>query len=107
MRGESPAAVRAGGGRGKKGKGKEEREVIEVETPTDVRVYIDQRCPETVEWFEDMFCREGRERVGIRIDAGGSSYSLFDALAPFRRNLHVLAQARKLSSSHRTLPSAS
>jgi hypothetical protein len=30
-----------------------------VETPTDVRVYIDDRCPETVDWFQDKFCREG------------------------------------------------
>lgn len=53
-----------------KGKGKG-REMVEVETPTDVRVYIDPRCPETVRWFEDTFCREGREGRGVRVDMGG------------------------------------
>ncbi|GAA5831479.1 hypothetical protein JCM11251_004038 [Rhodosporidiobolus azoricus] len=64
-----------------KGKGKrkaeEEREELEVETPTDVRVYVDERCEGTVSWFEDMFCREGREGVGVRLDAGGEDIVIF------------------------------
>lgn len=61
----------------RKGKGKaceaqrDSPEAVEVETPTDVRVYIDDRCPETVDWFQDMFCREGRQGYGVRFDAGG------------------------------------
>jgi len=57
----------------RKGKGKEVLEEVKVETPTDVRVYIDQRCPETVEWFQDRFCREGGQSSGLRLDAGGKS----------------------------------
>lgn len=45
--------------------------VVQVETPTDVRVYIDQRCPQTVEWFEKMFCVQGREGLGVKVDVGG------------------------------------
>ncbi|GAA5853528.1 hypothetical protein JCM8547_002494 [Rhodosporidiobolus lusitaniae] len=79
---DNPSSAVAGNGKGKKGKGKEkeESEQVEVETPTDVRVYLDQRCPDTVEWFEDMFCREGREGVGIRIDAGCEEVVLFASL---------------------------
>lgn len=58
----------------RKGKGKElveNESVLKVETPTDVRVYIDERCSETVEWFQDTFCRQGCQGRGIRLDAGG------------------------------------
>ncbi|GAA5985923.1 hypothetical protein JCM11641_004829 [Rhodosporidiobolus odoratus] len=65
-----------------KGKAKEEEERIEVETPTDVRIYIDERCPETVEWFQDMFCREGREGMGIKLDAGGEEVIIFASYPP-------------------------
>ena len=67
------------GGRDRKGKGKASEaqesaaEAIQVETPTDVRVYIDDRCPETVDWFQDKFCREGRRGYGVRFNAGGES----------------------------------
>ena len=47
--------------------------VVQVETPTDVRVYVDPRCPQTVEWFEKMFCAQGREGLGIKLDVGGES----------------------------------
>lgn len=57
-----------------RGKGKEDaRDEVVVETPTDLRVYIDPRCPVTVDWFETMFCTSGRERLGVRIDVGGES----------------------------------
>ncbi|GAA6064436.1 hypothetical protein JCM10212_006098 [Sporobolomyces blumeae] len=64
-----------------KGKQREPLETIQVETPTDVRVYIDERCPETVEWFEDVFCREGSRGTGVRVDAGGEQIVIF-AQAP-------------------------
>ncbi|GAA5887551.1 hypothetical protein JCM5296_002615 [Sporobolomyces johnsonii] len=63
-----------------KGKGKAkdvEVEAVKVETPTDVRVYVDERCPETVEWFEERFCREGREGWGVKVDAGGEEVVIF------------------------------
>ncbi|GAA5941907.1 hypothetical protein JCM1841_001051 [Sporobolomyces salmonicolor] len=66
-----------------KGKAKEvEIETVRLETPTDVRVYVDERCPETVEWFEERFCREGKEGWGVKIDAGGAtmSFSVFTSL---------------------------
>ncbi|BGP29060.1 hypothetical protein JCM10296v2_000796 [Rhodotorula toruloides] len=82
-KGESPVVERklpSSGGKKGKGKAKEEDvQTIEIETPTDVRVYIDQRCPETVDWFEDKFCREGSEGYGIKIDAGGEEVILFAA----------------------------
>ncbi|BGP04986.1 hypothetical protein JCM10049v2_000788 [Rhodotorula toruloides] len=82
-KGESPVAERklpSSGGKKGKGKAKEEEvQIIEVETPTDVRVYIDERCPETVDWLEDKFCREGSEGCGIRVDAGGEEVILFAA----------------------------
>lgn len=68
-----------GGSRDRKGKGKASEtqespaEAIQVETPTDVRVYIDDRCPETVDWLQDKFCREGRQGYGVRFNAGGES----------------------------------
>ncbi|GAA6005523.1 hypothetical protein JCM10207_005235 [Rhodosporidiobolus poonsookiae] len=66
------------GAKGRKGKARaKDVDEVEVETPTDVRVYIDERCPETVEWFEDMFCREGREGMGVKIDAGGEEVIVF------------------------------
>lgn len=74
-----PASGSGGGGRDRKGKGKASEaqeslaEAIQVETPTDVRVYIDDRCPETVDWFQDKFCREGRQGYGVRFNAGGAS----------------------------------
>lgn len=60
----------------RKGKGKADDSPVEqiaIEAPTDVRVYIDDRCPETVEWFQDKFCREGRQGYGVRLNAGGTS----------------------------------
>lgn len=88
---------------GAKGKGKG-KERVEVETPTDVRVYVDQRCPETVGWFEDTFCRDGRQGIGVRVDVGGafesSASGSAGGLTPSlcRR---FASQARKLSSSLR------
>ncbi|BGP21856.1 hypothetical protein JCM10295v2_000731 [Rhodotorula toruloides] len=82
-KGDAPVAERKlPSSGGKKGKGKlkeEEVQTTEVETPTDVRVYIDERCPETVDWFEDKFCREGNEGCGIKLDAGGEEVILFAA----------------------------
>lgn len=71
----SPELVRKGQSAKQRGKLKEEN-VLKVETPTDVRVYVDERCPDTVEWFEDQFCREGCQGKGIKLDAGGEYYSL-------------------------------
>ncbi|GAA6046546.1 hypothetical protein NBRC10513_001454 [Rhodotorula toruloides] len=89
-KGESPVAERklpSSGGKKGKGKAKEEDvQTIEVETPTDVRVYIDERCPETVDWFEDKFCREGSEGCGIRVDAGGEEVILFAAYPDIEAN---------------------
>ncbi|GAA5866723.1 hypothetical protein JCM3774_001970 [Rhodotorula dairenensis] len=71
------------GQKDRKGKGKAGEahrglpEAVEVETPTDVRVYIDDRCPETVDWFQDMFCREGRQGYGVRFNAGGEEVVIF------------------------------
>lgn len=65
--------------RAKKGKGKDKarEQKVEVETPTDVRVYVDPRCPETRAWMEDHFCRAGCEGRGLRIDMGGElSFSI-------------------------------
>lgn len=60
----------------KRGKGKgKERETVQVETPTEVRVYVDSRCSETVGWFEDWFCREGSEGRGVRVDVGGRFFA--------------------------------
>ncbi|GAA5986420.1 hypothetical protein JCM5350_002915 [Sporobolomyces pararoseus] len=67
----------------RKGKGKElveNESVLKVETPTDVRVYIDERCSETVEWFQDTFCRQGCQGRGIRLDAGGEQIVIFAQL---------------------------
>jgi hypothetical protein len=47
--------------------------MVEVETPTDVRVYVDQRCPETMDWFEKSFCTAAGVGKGVRIAAGGAS----------------------------------
>lgn len=44
---------------------------LSVETPTDVRVYVDERCPESVGWFERTFCVEGRQGRGVKLDVGG------------------------------------
>lgn len=61
----------------KKGKIRSELNEIIVETPTDVRVYIDQRCPETVNWFEKSFCTSERQGIGIRLEVGGTiNYSM-------------------------------
>ncbi|KAK4706045.1 hypothetical protein P7C70_g143, partial [Phenoliferia sp. Uapishka_3] len=51
--------------------------VVEVETPTDVRVYIDERCVETVGWFERTFCRKGSEGRGVRLEVGGEQVIIF------------------------------
>lgn len=61
------------------GKGKGKAKVtsgkkLEVEVPTDVRLYVDPRCPDTVSWFEDMFCRDGRQGIGLRLDVGGGLF---------------------------------
>ncbi|GAA5962058.1 hypothetical protein JCM3765_005506 [Sporobolomyces pararoseus] len=72
----------------KKGKGKElendssssSLSILKIETPTDVRVYIDERCRETVEWFQDTFCRQGCQGKGIRLDAGGEQIVIFAQL---------------------------
>ena len=44
---------------------------VEVETPTDVRLYVDGRCVETVYWMEETFCRAGAEGRGVRLEVGG------------------------------------
>lgn len=49
----------------------EEESLIEVETPSDVRVYIDKRCPETVDWFESIYCKNKLNKIGIKLDVGG------------------------------------
>ncbi|KAM0749159.1 hypothetical protein T439DRAFT_327649 [Meredithblackwellia eburnea MCA 4105] len=56
----------------------------EIETPTDVRVYVDPRCPETVTWFEGRFCVEGVEDVGrgVRIEVGGEELIIFAEYPP-------------------------
>jgi len=116
--GDSPdkasATTAAASSAGKKGKGRARDEpdlgLVEVETPTDVRVYIDARCPATVEWFEDMFCREGRAGHGVTLDAGGAFFLLS---LPRRRTagagadsaFFVRAQVRRSSSSRLCLPS--
>lgn len=46
--------------------------VVLVETPTDVRVYLDPRCHNTVEWFETCFCTQENIGTGIKVDAGGT-----------------------------------
>ncbi|KAL8283407.1 hypothetical protein RQP46_005817 [Phenoliferia psychrophenolica] len=51
--------------------------VVLVETPTDVRVYVDERCPETVSWFERTFCAKGREGRGIKLDVAGEQVIIF------------------------------
>ncbi|BGP36828.1 hypothetical protein JCM10449v2_000730 [Rhodotorula kratochvilovae] len=90
---------------GRKGKGRAredpEVEIVDVETPTDVRVYIDARCPETVEWLEDAFCREGREGYGVKLDAGGEEVILFaslPALAPLAEEQENLDPAASTSA---------
>ena len=44
---------------------------VQVDTPTDVRVYIDHRCPETVDWFEKTFCTAESAGKGLKVEAGG------------------------------------
>ncbi|GAA5834572.1 hypothetical protein JCM9279_004358 [Rhodotorula babjevae] len=108
--GDSPdkaAASSSGtGSAGKKGKGRArdepEVELVEVETPTDVRVYIDARCPATVEWFEDTFCRVGRAGYGVTLDAGGEEVVLFAALPSLSNEQENLDPS---SSSTSTPPS--
>jgi hypothetical protein len=41
-----------------KGKAKEEAERVEVDRQGDLRLYLDDRCPRTREWFEKTFCLE-------------------------------------------------
>ena len=50
-------------------------EGVQVETPTDVRVYVDERCPESVSWFEKIFCVKGREGKGVKVDVAGECCS--------------------------------
>ncbi|KAM0793097.1 hypothetical protein ACM66B_000578 [Microbotryomycetes sp. NB124-2] len=57
-----------------------DRPTVEVETPTDVRVFIDPRCHDTVAWFEDMFCRQGREGLGVRLDVAGEDIVIMASL---------------------------
>lgn len=78
-----------------KGKG---RERVEVETPTDVKVYVDRRCPETTAWFEDTFCREGREGKGVRVEVGGESSQLRRCSRERKLTRGVSPQARRSSS---------
>lgn len=102
--------------RQKRGKGKgKERETVQVETPTEVRVYVDPRCPETVGWFEDWFCREGSEGRGVRVDVGGTSLlTLFGQqrsdrlteLAHAGEEVIVFANLPSLSPPEPTLTSA-
>ncbi|KAK4058188.1 hypothetical protein OIO90_000927 [Microbotryomycetes sp. JL221] len=54
--------------------------VVDVETPTDVRLYVDPRCPDSVAWFQDMFCREGRQGLGFKLDVGGDEIVMFASL---------------------------
>ena len=49
------------------------KERFPVETPTDVRVYVDERCEDTVTWFERSFCTRAKEGTGVRIEVGGTS----------------------------------
>lgn len=46
---------------------------VEVETPTDVRMYVDRRCAESVCWMEEVFCRRGSEGRGVKLDIAGQS----------------------------------
>lgn len=69
---EPSSAEQGASARKAKGKGKEQEQRVEVETPTDVRVYVDPRCPETRDWLEDHFCRAGCEGRGLRVDMGGT-----------------------------------
>jgi hypothetical protein len=43
---------------GDKGKVKEDMERVEVERQADLRLYLDDRCSRTREWFEKTFCLE-------------------------------------------------
>ncbi|SCZ90991.1 BZ3500_MvSof-1268-A1-R1_Chr1-3g02454 [Microbotryum saponariae] len=73
----SPVLFRTGSGHPDKGKAKEQVETVIVDTPTDLRIYIDPRCPETTTWFQDIFCRAGCEGSAVRLDAGGEEVIVF------------------------------
>ncbi|KDE08227.1 hypothetical protein MVLG_01494 [Microbotryum lychnidis-dioicae p1A1 Lamole] len=73
----SPVLFRTGTGQPDKGKTKEQVETVIVDTPTDLRIYIDPRCPETTTWFQDTFCRAGCEGSAVRLDAGGEEVIVF------------------------------
>lgn len=47
---------------------------VEVETPTDIRMYVDRRCAETVLWMEQMFCTAGNGARGVKLEMGGQSW---------------------------------
>lgn len=76
-----------------------ELDQVQVETPTDVRVYVDPRCPDTAIWFEDMFCRQGRQDIGIKVDVGGESFQ--QAMSFHKIDLDSRTQQAKKSSSLR------
>ncbi|GAA5896580.1 uncharacterized protein JCM6883_006950 [Sporobolomyces salmoneus] len=102
----SPEVERKQSATSRKGKSKEVgKETVKVETPTDVRVYIDQRCRETVEWFQDKFCRVGCEGNGVRLDAGGEQIIIFAQLPSTPST--SLAQHSPATSSSTAGPSTS
>lgn len=108
--GKELGAEGASGGRktNGKGKGKEELEQVQVETPTDVKVYVDPRCPETRDWFEDRFCRAGCEGRGLRVDMGGELFSFpssFVSLSPLEPEAADMGRCRRRGNHHIRLPS--
>lgn len=45
---------------------------IQVETPKDIRIYLDERCQDTVEWFGKMFAESKEaEGYGLKLNVGG------------------------------------
>ncbi|SCV68863.1 BQ2448_984 [Microbotryum intermedium] len=78
----SPVLCRTTSGQVEKGKGKQQVETVIVDTPTDVRIYIDPRCSETTAWFQDTFCRAGCEGNAVRLDAGGEEVIVFAPSLP-------------------------
>lgn len=100
-----------------KGKMRMELEEVRVETPTDVRVYVDQRCSETVNWLEKAFCDSDRLGIGMRLDLAGmpsvsslnSSLSLMAIATDHvrhcgfsRRGSHHLRRLSAFTQDHRS-----
>lgn len=54
-------------------------DAVAVETATDVRVYVDERCQASMQWFERAFCAEGRAGIGMRLEVGGEEFLIFAA----------------------------